>query len=341
MSIPAEVRQQVMRQAQGALALNLAYIGVTNRLFVVLAARGPQPVEALAAAADRDPAYVTRWAEAAWAFGLLERVDDRYALAALGEAFLPDQPGTLFPMAIQAVISAHMAERAAGLMATGERPGERVLAERATVLPWFGPMLEATFGDLFAQHVLPNVPALREVGERGGVAVDLGCGNGWYLRRLVARFPKLRGIGLDMVEENITTARAAALHEGASARLDFHKGDIHHFTVDEPVDLIAMNRALHHVWGEGPEQVMAMLWRHLQPGGVVVLWEPRWPDDPAALREQPKLAGMAFQNLSEHVQGNRFLRAWEVEAALQATGFEAETYLFAEGTEMVIVGRRL
>lgn len=341
MSVSPAIRQSVMAQAQGALSLNLAYIGVTNGLFVVLAARGAQTVEQLSAAAERDVGYVQRWADAAYAFGLLDRVDGRIALTELGEAYLPHQPGSLFPLAVQAVLSSHMAERAAGLMATGERPGERVLAERQTVLPWFGPMLEATFGDLFAQHVLPNVPALQQVGRQGGLAVDLGCGNGWYLRRMVSRFPDLRGIGLDMVPENIAAAKAAALREGLSSRLQFHQGDIHHFTVDEPVDLIAMNRALHHVWAEGPQQVLASLWQHLVPGGHLVLWEPRWPDDPTALREQPKLRGMAFQNLAEHVQGNRFLRASEVESALQASGFEAETFLFAEGTEMVIVGRRV
>ena len=36
----------------------------------------------------------------------------------------------------------HMAERAAELMRSGERPGEQVLSERQTILPWFGPMLE-------------------------------------------------------------------------------------------------------------------------------------------------------------------------------------------------------
>jgi len=70
--------------------------------------------------------------------------DGRYALTELGRAFLPGEPGTLMPFAVGAVLGAHMAERAAGLMRTGERPGESVLAERATILPWFGPMLEAT-----------------------------------------------------------------------------------------------------------------------------------------------------------------------------------------------------
>ena len=340
MSVDPALRQQVMQQVQGGLSLNLAYIGITNRLFEVLSARGPSSAEQLAAHAGVDGAYTLRWADAAAAFGHLERAGARFGLTDQGRAFLPDTPGTLLPMALQAVLSAHMAERAAGLMPSGERPGERVLAECASFVPWFGPMLELGFGDLFAEVVLPRVPALAEVGDRGGLAVDLGCGNGWYLRRLAARFPKLRGVGMDMVPANIEGARAAAAAQGLADRVEFRLGDLQRFAVDEPVDLIAMNRALHHVWGEGPERVLAGLRDHLAPGGVAVIWEPRWPDDPAALGTQPKLRGMAFQNLSEHVQGNHFLRPAEVEAAFRAVGMAAESFVFAEGTEMVVVGRK-
>jgi len=50
--------------------------------------------------------------------------------------------------------------------------------------------------------------------------------------------------------------------------------------------------------------------------------------------------GMAFQNLSEHVQGNHFLRPEEVVSELQKAGMEASVYLFMDGREAVIVGRR-
>ncbi len=335
------LRQSVMSDAQGALRLFVAYIGVTNHLFDRLAA-GPAAATGSVAdlATGLDAVYVARWADAAVAFGLLQREGDRLSLTELGAAFRSDVPGSLFPMAVQAVLGGHMAERAAGLMATGEQPGEAVLAERPTVLPWFGPMLEATFGPVFADQVLPGLPAVHALGERGGLAVDLGCGNGWYLRRLLTRFPRLQGIGLDMFDQNIDAARTAAAAAGLSDRLAFRQGDMHDFTVDEPVDLIAMNRALHHVWGHGGDKVMTALAGHLAPGGLAVIWEPRWPDDPSALATHPRLRGMAFQNLAEHVQGNRFLRPDEVAAAMECAGLSVESFFFAEGAEMVIVGRR-
>ena len=332
------LRQEAMAQVQGAASLFLAFAGIASGLFEALVGRAPLTDAALAEVAGLDAGYVRRWAEAAYAFGLLDRSDAGYALSDRGRAFLPGVPGTLMPFAVQAVLGAHMAERATGLMRSGERPGEAVLAERATVLPWFGPMLEASFGPLFEREILPGVPAFRAVDARGGLAVDLGCGNGWYLRRLAARHPHLRGVGLDGFDENVTQATTAAARAGFADRLRFVRGDIHDFTLDEPADLIALNRALHHVWA-GKETVFRSLYAHLRPGGVAVIWEPRWPDDVADLRH-PSRRGMAFQNLSEHVQGNHFLRPSEIEAAFRGVGMSAETFLFAGGNEMVVVGQR-
>jgi trans-aconitate methyltransferase len=200
-------------------------------------------------------------------------------------------------------------------------------------------MLEASFGGLFAREILPNLAVFRELDSRGGVAVDLGCGNGWYLRKLAAQFPKISGIGLDGFAENVRQAEDAARAEGLASRLSFREGDIHHFDVGTAVSLIAMNRALHHVWEERAD-VFDRLRSALAPGGSVVIWEPRWPSDIAALRD-PRRRGMAFQNLSEHVQGNHFLRPDEIESAMRGAGLEPETHLFADGNEAVVVGTRL
>ena len=186
-----------------------------------------------------------------------------------------------------------------------------MLAERTTILPLFGPMLEATFGALFEREILGALPVFADVDARGGLVVDLGCGNGWYLRKLAVRFGTLRGLGVDGFEENIRQAEDRAGAAGLSPRLAFETGDIYTFQAREPVDVVAMNRALHHVWDQ-KDRVFAILRDVLRPGGSAVIWEPCWPSDLASLRETRR-RGMAFQNLSEHVQGNHFLRPDEIE----------------------------
>lgn len=212
-----------------------------------------------------------------------------------------------------------------------------MLGERETILPWFGPMLEAQFGPQL-DAILPQVPAFAAVDKKNGVAVDLGCGNGWYLRHLARRYEHLHGIGLDGFDENIRQARRAAQAEGLAERLDFHSGDLHHFTVEEPVDLIAMNRALHHVWDE-KENVFRILSEHLRPGGFAVIWEPAWPAERSALRA-PGRRPVAFQNLSEHVQGNHFLQPEEIVRAFEHEGMSAQVHLFMDGREAVVQAQK-
>ncbi len=331
-----ELKSLFRQQAQGALALNIAYIGVVNGLFSTLHELGKAPAPALAKAAKVDPGYVKRWCDAAYAFAYLDADGDEFILTSTGQAMCPEAPDTLMPLAVQSVLSAHMAERAAGLMRTGERPGEGVLAERETVLPWFGPMLEANFASLFESTICGAVPEFAAVDARGGLAVDLGCGNGWYLRALARRFGKLRGLGIDGFEENVRQAEGAALKAGLAHRLKFIQGDIHALVLDEPADLIAMNRALHHVWEKDTDALFTWLRANLKPSGYVAIWEPAWPADRAALRD-PGRRAMAFQNLTEHVQGNHFLRPDEIEAAFARAGMQSQRYLFVQGNEAIVV----
>ncbi|MCY0871867.1 MAG: class I SAM-dependent methyltransferase [Acidithiobacillus caldus] len=327
---------ELRKRAQGALSLDVAFIGVVNGLFSALHDLGGAQVQGLAEKTGMDAGYLQRWCDAAYAFGWLERKGDAFLLSDDGAAMRPEAEDSTMALAIGAVLSAHMAERAAGLMRSGERPGEKVLAERETILPWFGAMLEHNFRRSFEEKVLPAVPIFAEINERQGLAVDLGCGNGWYLRALLGRCRSLRGLGLDGFDENIREAQRLAQREGLGDRLHFAQGDIHRFALPEPADLIAMNRALHHVW-EARGSLLERLHGELRPGGALVIWEPAWPEDTAVLRE-PAYRTMAFQNLSEHIQGNHFLHPEEIAEALTADGFAASIHRV--GSDAVVVGRR-
>ena len=130
-----ELKQSVIGKMQGALMLNIAYIGVTNGLLNKLAELNAATASELAKAAGVDEAYTIRWCDSAYAFELLDEKNGKFVLTESGNAFRPDVPDSLMPFAVQSVLSTHMADRAAELMASGERPGEVVLGERKMVLP--------------------------------------------------------------------------------------------------------------------------------------------------------------------------------------------------------------
>ncbi len=329
-----EIFQKVIENTQGSLMLQLAFIGVANNLFSAFDSKDKLTSSELAKVSRMDAAYVERWCDGAYAFELLDAEGDNFMLSEIGSAFRPAAEGTLMPFAIHAALSAHMAVRASELAHTGEQPGEQVLIERAPILPWFGPMLEVMFAPMFTEHLLPKLSIFKEVDKSGGVVVDLGCGNGWYLRALTQQYKKLRTIGLDGFDENISQARAMAEKQGRSDRMTFQAGDIFNYSVDEAVDVIVMNRALHHVWFRKSE-VFKKFADSLKPGGSVLIWEPAWPADRSELRN-PAYRGMAFQNLAEHVQGNHFLQPEEIQQEFGRVGMESNVMLFMNGNEALI-----
>ncbi len=338
MSVTPELRQRVMQQGQAVLALSVAFVGAANDLFASIAAQGVATPASLAAATGLDLGYLERWCDAAFAVEYLDERGLGFALTELGEAFRSDLPGSLWPAAMSPVMGGHVADHAATGMRSGHRPGEGVLVERRILAGLFGPMLEARFGGMFRRSILPSLDVYDRVGADGGLVVDLGCGNGWYLRALAERYPALRGLGLDGLAENIDDARARTAAAGLDGRVGYRLGDLHDLPSDEPVAVFAMNRALHHVW-DGRVSLLESMASRLTPGGAVVIWEPCWPDERAALRS-PAGRALAWQNLAEHVQGNRFLRPAEIEAVLAEAGLEPETMLFAEGHEAVVIGTK-
>lgn len=328
MPVTEEQKRQIMGMAQDQMLLGLAFLGISEGLFSRLGEG--RSVGELARETDRDEGYLQRWADASFAFGLLDVSDERFSLSPLGQAFLEQSP-----VVVQAMQTAHIVLRVQPAMKTGER--DMPFAE-GPFQALIGGSMAANSEKNFESQILPRVVAFERLRGKQAVAVDLGAGNGWYLRALARYLPDLRGIGLDDLPSNVEVAKRLAENDGLSDRLTFRKGDILQLELEAPVDLIAMNRALHHVWN-ARKDVFSVIERNLKPGGVAVIWEPNWPHDPEELRS-PSKRRMAFQNLWEHAQGNRFLYPEEIKACFEAVGMKSRLYYFSDGNDAVIVGSK-
>ena len=328
-----DLHANLRRHAEGATTLNIAFIGVANGLFDAFAAAPASP-EAIAARLSLDPGYLRRWADAAYAFGLLDGEDDALHPSPAGALYRSGGAG--WSMAAGGALGAHMADRFVGLMRSGERPGEVLLEEQASVAALFGPMLEQGFGPMLRGPVLSAVTVFDELLQNDALVIDLGCGNGWYLRVLAERFPQMRGLGIDGMGENIAGAEASAASAGLSDRLRFLRGDVLSLEPTEPAAIVAMNRALHHVW-DRHDDVMRAIFDRLKPGGAAVIWEPAWPADPRSLRHEGR-PGLAWNNLIEHGQGNHLLRPDQILEAAAAAGLVGAAH--PVGADVVVVARR-
>ncbi len=112
---------------------------------------------------------------------------------------------------------------------------------------------------------LLNLPA-------GSSILDLGCGPGWTSVYLAHQGYDV--LGFDIAPDMIRIARQRAAREGVSERCRFAVADSEAFDFGEQFDAVVVYDTLHHVQQE--EAVLANCYRHLNPGGKLVLCEPGW-----------------------------------------------------------------
>lgn len=113
----------------------------------------------------------------------------------------------------------------------------------------------------------------------GGSLLDVGCGSGILLERLLEREPTLDATGIDASPEMLEVARRrlqgrARLVMADAAWLPFPSNAF---------DLVTSTSSLHH-WSD-PEAVMGEIARVLVPGGTLVLTDWRADHLPTRVRD--------------------------------------------------------
>ena len=107
----------------------------------------------------------------------------------------------------------------------------------------------------------------------GGRLLDLGCGPGFYARRLAERFKNLRVTGIDRSERQLAHARRRAESRHLE-NCDFERGDVHGLPLpDASVGAVVCSRLFTVV--SGREEALAEIHRVLEPGGRCFIAEPR------------------------------------------------------------------
>jgi len=128
-------------------------------------------------------------------------------------------------------------------------------------------------------------------------AIDIGCGNGWVVRRLAAHPLCERVCGVDGAESMIEKAK----------RVDPEGEYIHamlpDWRPDEPVDLLHTMEVLYYL--DDPRQFLTVLYEHwLKPGGRIVIGVDHYFENPSSHDWGPSLnVHMALLTIDEWKKG--------------------------------------
>ena len=212
----------------GALCL-MASIGHRTGLFDALAESGPVTTEELARRTGLQERYVREWMGAMVTSRVVEADPDA------GTFTLPPEHASSLTRAAGAENLAVFSQYI-GLLGGVEDPIVACFREGGGVgyerFDRFHEVMAEDSGQSvlssLESHVVPLVPGLEERLREGIRVLDVGCGRGRILARLAELYPRSRFTGLDLSEEAVTFARAAAEAKGL-ANLSYAIRDLSDF----------------------------------------------------------------------------------------------------------------
>lgn len=144
---------------------------------------------------------------------------------------------------------------------------------RPRALTFHGPLGEPRAADLTA----------RLAAHRPATVLDIGCGWGELMLRVLAAAPGASGVGLDIDEEDLARGRALAARRGLAGRVEF-RAEQAAGTAHGPADLVLCTGASQALTGAAPPRLVPEALRELRrlvrPGGRVLLGEAFWERAP-------------------------------------------------------------
>ncbi|GAB3233043.1 class I SAM-dependent methyltransferase [Glycomyces halotolerans] len=280
--------ERLIEDVTRALETLSVYLGAKLGLYRRLAELGDADAAELAAAAGIDPRYAREWLEHQTTADYLACDDTaasaderRYRLPPTHAEVLTDgdspfhtMPAVLMYGGVTGVLPQLLDAYRSGAGVPYADYGEDIRRGIATLNR---PMFLHELRDWLA--AVPEVDRrLREY--RAPRILDLGCGCGHSTLALARAYPNAAVLGVDLDEESVAEARAAADEAALADRVAFLDADAAALDPEEPFDLITVFEALHDM-GD-PAGVLRTARERLAEGGSVLVADERVADDLAA-----------------------------------------------------------
>jgi ubiquinone/menaquinone biosynthesis C-methylase UbiE len=105
---------------------------------------------------------------------------------------------------------------------------------------------------------------------KNAAILDVGCGGGWTVRKLLALAPEGKVVGLDYSSASVAVSRDTNAHEIEAGRVQIEQGSAVALPFpDRSFDIVTAVET-HYYWPDLPANVREVL-RVLKPGGTFVL----------------------------------------------------------------------
>jgi SAM-dependent methyltransferase len=279
--------QQFMLKLVGdvgtVLAAGALFVGDRVGLFRAMAGAGPLDADALASRSGVQPRYVEEWLAVMAGAGYVEHdaVSGRFTLPDEHALFLTD-PSTEYYLG-------GLFHGMPGMMSSLPKVAQAFETGQGVRFADFGgdmplaleSMNRPVYQNRLVRDWLPAVPDALVRLQRGGRAIDIGCGTGLVPITLAKAFAEATIAGLDFDAQSIGIARGHARAAGVEQRVEFIHAGVEALPTQPPWDLITTFDVIHDL----PDPLAALT--HIRAALA---------DDGTYLMVEPKVAERLEQN---------------------------------------------
>lgn len=309
----------------GAQAMALLRAALSSGVLDAL--RAPASPAAIAATTGMPEERVTYLLVALDAHGIVEHAGDAYTLSA-------DFARLLSPAAIQPLtnilemegVKARAIERigTATLPYTSLTPDEHLAVAKGVMGVPASCLWQATMAAM-ATNALPEIKAIAET---GGRHLELGCGAASVLVTILALYPRMTAVGVDVSAVALAEARRRAEEVGVADRLELRRQDARALPDTACYDVVSWSD--HFFPAETRAAALAVAYRALKPGGYLIATGGGPPLSAETLR-QPEGRAEAMSRLLFGSWGVPALDQRGAAAELAAAGFTITRVLPSAG----------
>lgn len=259
----------MVRHLEGSAVTVMLEIGGRVGLFETLARLGPSGSAEIAACAGLSERYVREWLAAMVCGGIVEYD------ATAGTYRLPPEHATvltgsssrnLVPVAEMMSLMTRVIPEVTEAFRTGAG------VPYSAYQPHFTGVMDRRSRPRYDEYLLSKYLILPEGLlprlEAGIRVADIGCGTGYCIALMAARFPNSMFVGYDVSESAITQARAEAGARGTT-NASFLVADVARLEPPTPFDLITAFDAIHDQ--ADPSGVLRRIRSALVPGGLFLM----------------------------------------------------------------------
>ena len=291
---PAQQAGKMLAHVAGFIAVRTMQLGMDTGLIEKLGSH-PEGLtsDQLADSAKTDPLYTEVWCNAAYGAEIIDlTADRRWTMAPHIETVLlnQDSPGYVGGVA-RIFDNPEMFTDFGKRLKTGERmwwdecSPEFILSVSKTSRPFYTRAIPGG---------LSSIPGLADRLNSGAKVVELACGTGHGMTRLLSQFPATEVVGIDGDQFSLDLAAESLKSAGLSDRGSLRKSTLEEFEAEAEFDLAFINVSMHEC--RDIDRVTRNVLAALKPGGVFVISDFAFPEGLDGLRSVPGrvMSGVQF-----------------------------------------------